>query len=110
MVKLLQYFIKAYSFIVSPLLGRNCRFHPTCSCYAHQALEKHGVCKGGVLILVRILSCHPWGKKNFHDPVPERFAWNEILGYKRSTHAEEVDCTEVENIKVIVKGTSDESE
>lgn len=112
MVKLLQYFIKAYSFLVSPLLGRNCRFSPTCSCYAHQALEKHGVCKGLYLILVRIFSCHPWSNRDLIDHVPERFAWNEILGYKRCTRADKADCLKVENvkIKVKVKGSSDESE
>ncbi len=82
MVLLLQYLIKAYSFVVSPFLGRNCRFHPTCSSYAHKALEKHGAFKGIFLIFMRILSCHPWSKRDFSDPVPERFAWRDFLGYK----------------------------
>ena len=107
MVKLLQYFIKIYSFLVSPFLGRNCRFSPTCSSYSHQSLEKHGVCKGVYLILVRIFSCHPWSKKDLNDPVPERFAWNEILRYKRCTRANKADCLRIENIKV--KGSSDGS-
>ncbi|MFT7260419.1 MAG: putative component of membrane protein insertase Oxa1/YidC/SpoIIIJ protein YidD, partial [Glaciecola sp.] len=41
--------IKGYQTIISPMLGQNCRFHPTCSCYAHQALERHGLVKGSWL-------------------------------------------------------------
>ncbi len=84
MVKILQSFIRIYALLVSPWLGRNCRFSPTCSCYAHQALEKHGVLKGVYLTLRRVFSCHPWSKKKWDDPVPERFAWKDILGYKRN--------------------------
>ncbi|MGH1375152.1 MAG: membrane protein insertion efficiency factor YidD [Alphaproteobacteria bacterium] len=83
MVKILQFFIRIYSFLVSPWLGRNCRFSPTCSCYAQQALDKHGFFKGVFLAIRRILSCQPWSKKKWDDPVPERFAWSDILGYKR---------------------------
>jgi len=86
MVRAFQYIIKIYSFLISPLLGSNCRFHPTCSSYAHQALEKHGVLKGFYLILFRILSCNPWSRKDFDDPVPLLFAWRSILGYKRASH------------------------
>mgnify|MGYP003672036915 CR=1 FL=1 len=84
MVKLFQYLVKGYSFLVSPLLGRNCRFHPSCSCYMHDALEKHGVIKGLYLGCCRIFSCHPWSKRQFDDPVPKQFAWSDILRYKRS--------------------------
>ncbi len=83
MVRLFQFLIRGYAYIVSPFLGRSCRFHPTCSSYAHQALEQHGVLKGMILIIRRIFSCHPWSKKNYDDPVPKRFAWRDILGYKR---------------------------
>lgn len=68
--KFLQGLIKAYSWAISPLLGQNCRFHPTCSCYAHEALEKHGVIKGTYLSIRRILRCHPLHKGEYHDPVP----------------------------------------
>lgn len=83
MVYFFQTLIRFYSFLISPLLGRNCRYHPTCSCYAHEALEKHGVLKGLWLTVWRVLNCHPWSKRNWHDPVPERFAWREVLLYKR---------------------------
>ena len=82
--KLFQYLIRVYTFLISPLLGNNCRFHPTCSAYAHQALEKHGVLKGLYLAITRIFSCHPYSKRKFLDPVPSTFAWKDILGYKRS--------------------------
>lgn len=86
MKSLLQSLIKAYAKLISPVIGKNCRYHPTCSHYAHQALEKHGTLKGTYLATCRILSCHPWSKKNYVDPVPERFAWKDILGYKRKHH------------------------
>jgi len=87
-VKVLQAFIRCYAFLISPLLGQNCRYHPTCSCYAHQALEKHGALKGLFLTMRRVLSCHPWGGKKYVDPVPERFAWRDVLRYKRSYSSE----------------------
>jgi len=81
--KTLQVFIKVYSYAVSPFLGRNCRFYPTCSAYAHEALDVHGVLKGLFLATRRILRCHPWSGADMIDPVPKRFAWRDILGYKR---------------------------
>jgi hypothetical protein len=62
--------IKIYQWIISPLLGPNkCRYQPTCSHYALEALQKHGLLKGGFLATKRILSCHPWGGHGY-DPVP----------------------------------------
>lgn len=62
--------IKIYQWIISPLLGPNkCRYQPTCSHYAIEALQKHGLLKGGFLAAKRILSCHPWGGHGY-DPVP----------------------------------------
>jgi putative membrane protein insertion efficiency factor len=61
--------IKGYQILVSPLLPPRCRYTPTCSQYAKEALQKHGLLKGGYLGLKRILSCHPWGGSGF-DPVP----------------------------------------
>ena len=52
--------IRAYQLFVSPLLGTNCRYAPTCSCYALEAVEVHGAFKGGFLALKRILRCHPF--------------------------------------------------
>ncbi len=76
MVKFLKFLIRLYAVLISPLLGRNCRFHPTCSCYAHQALEKHGAIKGLFLALARLLKCHPWSRASYFDPVPEEFEWS----------------------------------
>jgi putative membrane protein insertion efficiency factor len=56
----LKLLIKLYQLALSPLLGPCCRFYPTCSHYALQALDKHGVLKGLFLILKRLIKCHPW--------------------------------------------------
>ena len=69
MNKLLKIFIKFYQYFISPLTGRNCRFYPTCSSYALEAIEKHGAVKGSVLAGKRILRCHPFHAGGF-DPVP----------------------------------------
>jgi putative membrane protein insertion efficiency factor len=61
--------IKIYQLVISPLLGSNCRFTPTCSQYGVEAIKKYGPFKGGWLTLKRIGRCHPWGKHG-HDPVP----------------------------------------
>ncbi len=61
--------IKVYQWLISPLLGANCRFTPTCSQYGIEALKKYGPIKGAWLTIKRIASCHPWGKHG-HDPVP----------------------------------------
>jgi len=61
--------IKAYQWIVSPWLGPKCRFTPSCSQYALEALKKYGLFKGGWLAMRRISRCHPWGGHG-HDPVP----------------------------------------
>ncbi|MGB1076251.1 MAG: membrane protein insertion efficiency factor YidD [Flavobacteriales bacterium] len=61
--------VRVYQSVISPLLGANCRFTPTCSAYAIEALEKHGMIRGGWLAIRRISRCHPWGGSG-HDPVP----------------------------------------
>lgn len=63
--------IKIYQTVISPFTPATCRFQPTCSHYAKEALEKHGFFKGGWLALKRIFSCHPWGRSGY-DPVPEK--------------------------------------
>lgn len=63
--------IKIYQLVISPLTPATCRYQPTCSHYAKEALEKHGLFRGGKLALKRILSCHPWGGSGY-DPVPEK--------------------------------------
>jgi len=57
--------------MISPYLPATCRYSPTCSQYSIEAIEKHGVLKGGFLALKRIGSCHPWGGSGY-DPVPDR--------------------------------------
>lgn len=61
--------VRAYRLVASPWVGHGCRFQPTCSAYALQALEHHGAFRGTWLILRRIGRCHPWGGQGF-DPVP----------------------------------------
>ena len=61
--------IKVYQILISPLIGPNCRYHPTCSQYSIEAINKHGPFKGTWLAIKRISSCHPWGGSG-HDPVP----------------------------------------
>ena len=62
--------IRIYQKIISPFLPATCRYTPTCSAYALEALQKHGIIKGFYLAIRRILSCHPWSKRHGHDPVP----------------------------------------
>ena len=73
MLKILNYFlivpIKLYQILLSPLIGPSCRFNPTCSNYAIEAINKHGPIKGFWLAIKRISKCHPWGGSG-HDPVP----------------------------------------
>ena len=63
--------IKGYQFLISPLLPSTCRYDPTCSHYAIEALQTHGFLKGTYLAIKRIGSCHPWGGSGY-DPVPEK--------------------------------------
>lgn len=58
-----------YQKVISPLLPARCRYTPTCSEYAMQAIKKHGPWQGGKLTIKRILNCHPWSGEG-HDPVP----------------------------------------
>ena len=69
-VRLFQIIIKFYSWVISPLLGSNCRYSPTCSEYSYIAFERFGVCKGCALTVKRLCRCHPWGGSGY-DPVPE---------------------------------------
>ncbi|MDH5453817.1 MAG: membrane protein insertion efficiency factor YidD [Paracoccaceae bacterium] len=62
--------VRAYRLLFSPWVGHGCRYQPSCSVYALQALETHGAFKGSWLTLKRIARCHPWGGAG-HDPVPD---------------------------------------
>ncbi len=62
--------VRAYRAVLSPWVGHSCRYQPTCSAYALEALEKHGGLKGGYLATKRVLSCHPLGGSGY-DPVPD---------------------------------------
>jgi putative membrane protein insertion efficiency factor len=63
--------VHAYRLLLSPWLGLNCRYQPTCSAYALEALEKHGAIRGTWLAIRRITRCHPGGGSGY-DPVPDR--------------------------------------
>ncbi|MDB5880455.1 MAG: rane protein insertion efficiency factor YidD [Ramlibacter sp.] len=61
--------VKGYRLLLSPWLGSSCRFTPSCSAYALQALQQHGAAAGSYLTLARLARCHPWCEGG-HDPVP----------------------------------------
>lgn len=70
MRRLLVYGLRAYRFALSPWLGMHCRFYPSCSQYAIEAIESHGAGKGAWLALRRLARCHPWHSGGV-DPVPD---------------------------------------
>jgi putative membrane protein insertion efficiency factor len=63
--------IKFYKYFISPLLGSNCRFYPSCSSYSVEALQRHGAIIGSYITLKRLLKCHPFHQGGI-DPVPEK--------------------------------------
>lgn len=63
-------FIRVYQLALSPMLGPRCRFYPTCSCYAHTAIQRYGALRGTWLGMRRILRCHPFAQGGY-DPVPD---------------------------------------
>ncbi len=71
MVACLRALIWVYQVAISPFLGRNCRFEPSCSAYASEALARHGAVLGVGLTVHRLCRCHPWGGAGY-DPVPDR--------------------------------------
>jgi putative membrane protein insertion efficiency factor len=68
---LLIWLLKAYRFAISPLYGQVCRFYPTCSAYALEAVTEHGALRGSWLAVRRVGRCHPWNPGGY-DPVPPR--------------------------------------
>lgn len=69
MTRILLFLVKAYQYLISPMLGPSCRFTPTCSEYTMQALKKYGAFKGVWMSMKRIGRCHPWHDGGF-DPLP----------------------------------------
>ena len=70
MKRLFLALIRFYQKQISPCFPPRCRYYPTCSAYAVEAIEKYGAMKGGWLALKRILRCHPFSKHDHYDPVP----------------------------------------
>ncbi|WP_260291798.1 membrane protein insertion efficiency factor YidD [Sedimenticola hydrogenitrophicus] len=70
MKRLVLQLLKGYSYLISPLLGNNCRYYPSCSAYTREAVELHGVLRGLWLGTRRILRCHPFHEGGY-DPVPD---------------------------------------
>ena len=74
MIKMLMLLaLRLYKLTISPYLGQRCRFYPSCSAYAAEAISQHGALKGGILAARRLGRCHPWHHGGF-DPLPETIA------------------------------------
>ena len=69
LISLLKFYKHSFSFLLEVLFGKGCRFQPTCSEYALESIDKHGVKRGTILTLTRLSKCHPFGESGF-DPVP----------------------------------------
>ena len=70
MKKIFLFLIRLYQRSVSPYTPSRCRFRPTCSAYAYEAINKYGACKGSWLAIKRLCRCHPFYKGDYFDPVP----------------------------------------
>ena len=79
MRRALKLLIRVYRFGISPMLGPTCRFYPSCSCYAEEAIERHGALRGTYLTARRLLRCHPWNPGGY-DPVPSNNELNSAHG------------------------------
>ncbi len=79
--RVLAWPVRAYRLFLSPWLGSACRFEPTCSHYALDALERHGAAAGAYLTLRRVMRCHPWCDGGC-DPVPERRPFSSLHASK----------------------------
>jgi len=83
-----------YRKCISPLTPPSCRYRPTCSAYAVEAIKKHGPIKGLYLSVWRILRCHPWGGYGY-DPVPDEFHWN--LSYLKKYQVRDIEMHDHED-------------
>ncbi len=66
--RIILFILKAYKLMISPYLGNNCKYYPTCSVYMAQAIEKHGIIRGFIKGLYRILRCNPFSKGGYDPP------------------------------------------
>jgi hypothetical protein len=76
---LLRGLIRSYQLLISPVLGPSCRYLPSCSDYAAEAIERHGALAGTWLAVRRLARCHPWGGSGY-DPVPEQHRREHSIG------------------------------
>jgi putative membrane protein insertion efficiency factor len=83
--KLLVWILRAYQLMLSPMLGQNCRFYPSCSNYAIEAIRTHGAARGSVLAARRVCRCHPWNEGGA-DPVPPAHDKNSITAARGCNH------------------------
>lgn len=96
--KFLRMLVRLYQLTLSPWVGRSCRFVPTCSNYAIEALEKYGAVKGTYLTIYRLLRCHPLGGRGL-DPVPAKFRWRCWCRECRPEEQEDKRSTDLFNIQ-----------
>lgn len=82
--KVMKGAIALYAYALSPLMRGKCRYHPTCSAYAMEAIDRHGAVKGFVMALKRLSRCHPWSRGPMLDPVPQSIDWAGIIGYNHA--------------------------
>lgn len=92
MKKILLFFLKAYKKVISPILPPSCRFTPTCSEYAMEAITRFGAVRGTLLGAYRLLRCNPFCRGGY-DPVPEKFTFKRVK-YTPSSHTETDWCCE----------------
>jgi putative membrane protein insertion efficiency factor len=89
MKKILKFFIKLYRKFISPILPDSCRFTPSCSQYAIEAIDKFGAIRGTILATYRILRCNPFCRGGY-DPVPDKFTFKrQELKYEETVEEEE---------------------